>query len=227
MLVVGADLIEPFQDRPSHRRALWGLAFALVFALLPISTWIAPGLSLAASLAREAIWWCFGIFILWWLRVGEGLPLASIGIRRPTWRTFVYGLLGAAALLAIFAIHFAVIVPLFHLNANTAGAERDLILAKPFWYRFVLVLRAAVVEEILFRGYIIEKVRALTGSPLLAIVISVATFTYAHLGSWGVVHLIPVFGGGVIFALLYIRKRDLPANMLAHFITDGIGFLFG
>jgi membrane protease YdiL (CAAX protease family) len=50
-------------------------------------------------------------------------------------------------------------------------------------------------------------------------------FTYIHLAGWGLVHLIPVFAGGVIFALLYVWKRDLPSNMMAHFITDAAGFL--
>lgn len=34
----------------------------------------------------------------------------------------------------------------------------------PYWYGILLVLRAAVTEEILFRGYLIEKVRQLSGS---------------------------------------------------------------
>ncbi len=88
-----------------------------------------------------------------------------------------------------------------------------------------MVLRAAVVEEILFRGYLIEKVRQLTGSWALAVIVSIAAFTYAHLAFWGAVHLIPVAMAGTVFALLYVWRRDLPSNMLAHFITDAAGFL--
>jgi membrane protease YdiL (CAAX protease family) len=139
----------------------------------------------------------------------------------------LYGLLGAAALLAVFVIHSALLVPMFHLNSSTAAAERNMILARPFWYRVLLVLRAAVVEEIIFRGYLIEKVRQLTRSSALAVGLSVIMFTYAHLSGWGVVHLIPVFAAGVIFATLYVRRHDLPSNMVAHFITDGAGFLIG
>jgi len=71
----------------------------------------------------------------------------------------------------------------------------------------------------------IEKVRQLTGSAVLAIAVSVITFTWAHYGGWGPVQLIPVFGAGVIFAVLYVWRRDLPSNILAHFLTDGAGFL--
>lgn len=216
--------VDRYKSRKSFVLALSGLAIAIVLPLLPTGRWIAPGNSIAALLTREAVWWSYAAVVIAWLRYAEGLPLSSIGLRRPTWKTFLFALLGAAALLAVFVIHFGVIVPVFHLNASAAGAERQLILRTPYWYRILLVLRAAVVEEILFRGYIIEKVRQLTGSPVLAIALSVATFTYAHLAGWGIVHLIPVFGGAMIFALLYVWRRDLPCNMFAHFVTDAAGF---
>jgi membrane protease YdiL (CAAX protease family) len=69
-----------------------------------------------------------------------------------------------------------------------------------------------------------EKV-GLTGSWVAAILLSVVTFTFAHLSGWGVVHLIPVFGAAVVFALLYVWRRDTPSNIIAHFLTDGMGFL--
>ncbi len=188
---------------------------------------ISQGASMPVVLLHEALWWSYAVVVVLWLRFGEGLPLSSIGLRRPNWKTLAFGVLAAVVLLAVFVLQYAVIVPMFHLDAARAGAERNLILARPLWYRVLMVLRAAVVEEILFRGYMIEKVRQLTGSTVLAVVVSVATFTYAHLSGWGLVHLIPVCAAGILFALLYVWRRDLPSNMLAHFITDGAGFLLG
>jgi membrane protease YdiL (CAAX protease family) len=220
-----ATWIESQKSRRTNITALCGLVVVLILPQLPIGRWIAPGDAISALLIRELVWWFYAAGVLAWLRFGEGLPVSSIGLHRPTWKGLLYALAAAAALLAVFAVHYAVIVPLFHLNAGAAGAERNIILARPYWYRVLLVLRAAVVEEILFRGYLIEKVRHPTGSSLLAIAVSVAAFTYAHLAGWGLVHLIPVFGGGVIFAVLYVWKRDLSSNMIAHFITDAAGFL--
>jgi membrane protease YdiL (CAAX protease family) len=193
--------------------------------LLPIGKWIAPGDSIAALLTREAIWWLYAAAVLLWLGVVERLPMNSIGLRRPTWKSLAFAVLGAVALLLVFAIHFGVIVRVFHLDAAAAIEQQQIILSRPYWYRVILVLRAAVVEEILFRGYIIEKVRQLTGSVSLAVALSVLTFTWAHLTGWGLVHLIPVFISAIILALLYVWRRDLPSNMLAHFLTDGAGFL--
>jgi membrane protease YdiL (CAAX protease family) len=193
--------------------------------LLPIGKWIAPGDSIAALLTREGIWWLYAAAVLLWLGIVERLPMNSIGLRRPTWKSLAFAVLGAVALLLVFAIHFGVIVRVFHLDAAAAIEQQQIILSRPYWYRVILVLRAAVVEEILFRGYIIEKVRQLTGSGLLAIALSVLTFTWGHFTGWGLVHLIPVFMSAIILALLYVWRRDLPSNMLAHFLTDGAGFL--
>lgn len=215
------------EDRQSKVRACIGLAAAIVLPLLPMGKGITQGASLPVLLVHEALWWSYAAIVVLWLRFGEGLPLSSIGLRRPGWKTLVFALLAAVVLLSVFVVQSLVIVPMFHLDASRVVVERNLIMARPFWYRLLMVLRAAVVEEILFRGYMIEKVRQLTGSTVLAVVVSVVAFTYMHLSGWGAVHLIPVFAGGVIFALLYVWRRDLPSNMLAHFITDGVGFLLG
>jgi membrane protease YdiL (CAAX protease family) len=202
-----------------------GLAATLIFALLPIGRWIAPGDSIGALLCREAFWWIFAAGVLIWLAFVERLPLTSIGFRWPTWKTFLFALAGAAAVLFMMILHMGVIVRVFHLDTTTVLAQQRMILSKPYWFRVVLVLRAAVVEEVVFRGYMIEKVRQLTGSGLLAVAVSVLTFTWAHYAGWGAVQLIPVFGAGTALALLYVWRRDLPSNMLAHFLTDGAGFL--
>jgi membrane protease YdiL (CAAX protease family) len=207
--------------------SLIGLILVIFVPLLPVGKWLAPSDTIPQLLVHEAVWWSYAIAVLLWLHFVERRPLDSIGFRRPTLKTLLYGVLAAVALALVFVIQFSVIVPLFHLNANPAVAERNLILSRPFWYRVLLVLRAAVVEEILWRGYMIEKVRQLGGSTALAVLISVGTFTWAHFAGWGLVHLIPVCAGGLIFALLYVWRKDLPSNMLAHFITDGAGFLLG
>jgi membrane protease YdiL (CAAX protease family) len=205
--------------------AACGLAAAVALALLPIGGWIAPGASIPALLIREAVWWFLAAAVLAWLVFAERLPLSSIGFRRPAWKTLLFAGLGAAAIMLVFLIHFAVIVRVFHLDTSATLDRQRMLLGLPYWVRVLLVLRAAVVEEILFRGYIVEKVRQLTGSVAPAVALSVLAFTAAHFGGWGLVHLIPVSGAAVVLALLYVGRRDLPCNMLAHFLTDGAAFL--
>jgi membrane protease YdiL (CAAX protease family) len=195
------------RPRASQRATVFafcGLAGALAFGLLPIAHWLVRGDSITEMLAREVIWWCFALAILLWMKFAERLPLSSIGFRRPTWRSVAFAVLAAVAVTAVMVLQFAVVIPLFHLSSSAAIAGQQAILKTPYWYRILLVLRAAVVEEILFRGYLIEKVRQLSGSTALAVIVSVAAFTYAHLRGWGAVHLIAVGASGVIFTLLYV-----------------------
>jgi uncharacterized protein len=215
-------------DRQSTPRAtvlaLCGLAIVLLLDLLPISS-LVHGNSIGRLLARDAIVWCSAAAVLLWLTLAEQLPLSSIGFCRATWKGVVVGILTAIVITGFMVVQFVAIIPLFHLSTASIIARKQAIMSTPYWYRVLLVLRAAVTEEILFRGYLIEKVRQLTGSPALAVVVSVAAFTYAHLRGWGPVQLISVGASGLVLALLYVWRRDLPSNMLAHFLADAAGFL--
>jgi uncharacterized protein len=75
--------------------------------------------------------------------------------------------------------------------------------------------------EVLFRGYAVERLEELTGNLNLAAISSCAVFAFAHVGPWGWAHLlIAGFGGGVLTAL-YLWRRNLWVNIIAHFIVDG------
>jgi membrane protease YdiL (CAAX protease family) len=90
-----------------------------------------------------------------------------------------------------------------------------------------LVTRAAIAEELLFRGYPISRLEELSGSRVLAAVVSWAGFTYAHLSYWGAAQLIVAGWGGLILTLLFLWRRNLWTNILAHWLTDAAGFLLG
>ena len=99
------------------------------------------------------------------------------------------------------------------------------VLHTPFRYRFLLVTRAAVAEETLFRGYSIERIEEWSSSRVLPGVLTWAAFTYAHLGTWGWAQLIVAGFGGLLLTLLFLWRRNLWSNILAHWLADGAGFL--
>jgi membrane protease YdiL (CAAX protease family) len=111
----------------------------------------------------------------------------------------------------------SIILP-FHLQITTGGIDR--LMATPFWYRFMLVSRAAMAEEILFRGYPIERLEELTGSRLVAAAISWAAFTIAHHRLWGWNYLLVAGFLGAILTVLYLWRRNLYSNMIAHWIAN-------
>lgn len=211
--------------RSNTRRAqiLAGLLLTLGVANLPLGTWGGHLKVFGPLLSHEVLWWlAVGILLLYLLRV-ERLPLSSIGFRRPKLRDILIAVVTGILTVVGIVVIYSFVFPLLHLHQN--AREMNTLLRYPFWYRLLIVTRAAVAEEILFRGYPIERMEELTGSHLVAGVVSWAVFTIAHLTSWGWAQLIVAGFGGVLLTVLYVWRRNIYANMIAHWVADGAGFL--
>ena len=209
----------------SSRRVvtLIGLTIALVVPAMGPTKYLPAMAGFDPMVVREWFWWALLAVVLLYVLVVERRPLSSIGFRRPSWKTFVFGvlfgILGVAGISAIYLVLF----PILHLQMN--AQELGKLLHTPFWYRFLLVTRAATMEETLFRGYGIERTAELTGSRWLAGAVTWGLFAFAHLSAWGWAQLIIAGYGGLVLTLLYLWRRDLVCNMIAHWVTDGAGFL--
>ena len=200
-----------------------GLLLTLGVGLLPLGLWGRTYSGLGRLHGNEVLWWIAVVVVLLYVAFVERRSFATIGFRPPRAFDIVLAVIAGILMVAGIVAIYQVIFPLLHLKMNVA--QMTYLLRTPFWYRFILVTRAAVAEELLFRGYPIERLTELTGSLVVAAIISVAAFTYAHLASWGWVQLIVAGYGGVVLTILYLWRRNLWANMLAHWIADGAGFL--
>jgi membrane protease YdiL (CAAX protease family) len=153
--------------------------------------------------------------IIWVVIRLERLPLRSIGVRRPDWATFVSGVL--LWLVTLFLLPL-ITAPL--LNAmGTAGLDAGLQqLAKlPAWFRVFLGVTGGVVEEILYRGYAVERLATITGREWLGGAISAVAFGLAHIPTWGIGFALAAdLPFGILMTVFYLWRRDLLANMLAH-----------
>jgi uncharacterized protein len=198
-----------------------GLLFWLVATFLPIRLW---SVRLFGPLyGGTVLWWLLAVALCLYVLLVERHRLSSIGFRRVGWLDVLAGIVtGIVGIVGTIAIYVA-LFPALRIHPNNALAES--ILRTPFAFRVVLVTQAAVVEEILFRGYPIERIQALSGSAVVAGVLAWAAFTYAHLGVWGPAQLVVAGFGGLLLTLLYFWRRNLWANMIAHWMVDGFGFL--
>jgi len=216
---------EPRTRRQTVPLTLVGLFIALVIPLLRLPQLLPGGTGTRGPLVREIFYWLLTVVLLLYVLVIERRPLSSVGFRRPTWRTFVWGICSGIVIVVCIGIIYAVVFPLFHLTMNRAVYSQ--IRQSSLLFRFVLVLRAAVFEELAYRGYSIERLSELTRHPTLAGGIAWIFFTFAHLSGWGWAQLIVAGFAGLLLTALYLWRHDLICNMLAHFITDGAGFLLG
>jgi membrane protease YdiL (CAAX protease family) len=88
----------------------------------------------------------------------------------------------------------------------------------------ILVIIIAVVEETIFRGYLILRFKALVDSPILLALISAVIFSLGH-GYEGTAGVITVGFMGFIFALIYLWRQSLVAPIVMHFLQDFIGIV--
>jgi membrane protease YdiL (CAAX protease family) len=88
----------------------------------------------------------------------------------------------------------------------------------------VLVVIVAVGEETIFRGYLIFRIKAITRSAPVAVVLSAFVFSLGH-GYEGVAGVLTVGVMGMIFAVIYLWRRSLVAPIVMHFLQDFVGIV--
>lgn len=211
----------------SHCKAAWitaaGLCVALVIPVLPaLVGWLlnrGTGFSTNRVGWGLVVHWLIFATILAWVVLIEHRDLASIGIRPIRWWTAPLGLFAGTVILAVSGI----LIELLHLSSDTRFA--GYLLSLPWPTRLMLVVTAGVFEETAYRGYALERLASLLESKWLAGGITVLCFASAHIPTVGLEHILPVLIVSIFVTLLYLWRRDLVLNMVAHATVDAISIL--
>ena len=213
--------MESIERRRLLPLAVIGLLLALGLPELGLPRLLFADSPIGARIGREVVWVALAALVLFWVTRVERLPLSSIGLVRPSWGTLGWGLAATVALIATVMLTFAIIAPALGLKQNMPATRA--IVQVPLWLLITTPIVAGVTEEIVYRGYAIERLTFLTGRRWLAGLIAGAAFLAAH-AAWGGAQMILVAFGTVIFVGLYLWRRDLPCVILAHVSADLIGF---
>jgi uncharacterized protein len=199
-----------------------GVLLALGFFSLPIGAWVHDDAGLTNRLGYELIVWVWVIGILLYVVRVERRPLSSIGFRGVGLKDGIVAVLAGILILALLALIALVVFPALHWSERSQEAS---ILSLPYWLNVLIVVRAAVSEEILFRGYPLERLAELTGSRAIAGVATCAVFTLDHISFWGWHHIFIAGSAGAALTALYLWRRNIWVNMIAHFMVDAAAFL--
>jgi membrane protease YdiL (CAAX protease family) len=89
---------------------------------------------------------------------------------------------------------------------------------------FVFLVVVAISEEVIFRGYLILRFRALAGNRAAALLLSTAIFSIGH-GYEESGGVIAVGILGLVFGLVYLWRGSLLAPMVMHFLQNFIGIV--
>jgi len=149
---------------------------------------------------------------------GEKLKLGSIGLNNQHWgKSLVLALLIMISSIVLLAI----ILGIYRLLGITYGqggeGNRYENISLPVIS--IMMLRAGVVEEICYRGFIMERLEKYTGNRLIYLYIPTLIFGLFHYRQ-GITGIVVATAAGLLLALFYLKKRDLKANIIAHCLVD-------
>ena len=210
------------KDTPGPRRTISGATlaglFLALFGMLIVrqAVYAIYGtLTYPAALWKESLTWLCAIALLLIIRLGEGLPLGSIGIGR---RSVKQSLAWGGLLTLICGVLAFGIAALTHYGGGSSDAAMEKL---PLWLITCIVLRAGVVEELFYRGYAIERLQMAGLNRFWAGTAPLIIFAVAHwTGGWANIVIALVLGA--ILTIFYMWRRDLVANMIGHFMVDFI-----
>jgi membrane protease YdiL (CAAX protease family) len=194
-----------------------GLAIALcgppLFAVVT-SAAEAVTSSLAVQFALQLLYVAMAGLVIWIVVQRERRPLASIGLKKPGPATVAVGLL-----LAAFTVFVLPVVTDPLVNASGANVQPgiDRLASLPGWFRVALAATGGPIEELLYRGYAIERLITLTGRRWMAGAVSTIAFALAHVPAWGIGFALAAdLPFGIVMTVVYLWRRELAANAIAH-----------
>ena len=145
-----------------------------------------------------------------WKHLGFGrFDLGTLGI-------------GCGLLIASYVIILLHNLILMSLGIDTQGEEITRLferLDSPVWFFLVGAVLAPFIEEIFFRGFLFQGLRAQYGW-VPAMLISSTVFAVAHLDP---VSLIPTFILGNLLAYLYHRSNSIWPSTILHVLVNSFG----
>jgi membrane protease YdiL (CAAX protease family) len=198
-------------------------ALVVTFALAAAPAYLALGALMGADTlavpVRVGLWVIAAIAV--WL-VGDvsadhAATLSTLGLAMPTQRT---AMAIGAGLVALVACGSLVALLQYMLGLPFGDREGFNRIAVRSWpLRLLVVLTAAVVEEVLYRGVGIGFGSHVLGGATVAAAISTLVFTAAHF-RWSPAHLLQVFVAGSVLSGLYVVTGDLMACIAVHLIAD-------
>ena len=202
------------------------LVLTTVFWYPPIASALLPRDVFWRNVASQFADWFFAIILIALVRFGERKPISSLGFKRFD-REAIYATLGLVGFffLGMILWQFA-IAPWLPTVAIPSGPPATGTLPPNFftWFAPFALLTAGFAEEIIYRGYAMERLMTYCKSPLPAIVLPHTAFALMHLKD-GFANTIMVFCVGSLFTWFYFSSRNLTLLIAAHLIIDAFAVL--
>jgi len=168
-------------------------------------------------------------FVIGWISLRlRGLRWRDIGLRTPaSWPKTILIALAVAVGLQLVSTYVTepVMLHVFHQHENLDEFKPLIGNVKLALLGFVVIWTlAAFGEEMVFRGYIFNRIFDLTGATTAAVILTTILFAFGHYYQ-GMAGVVDSSITGLTLAICYARTRNLWLPILAHGFTDTIALL--
>jgi membrane protease YdiL (CAAX protease family) len=212
-------------DKETSKKLAYAVGLIIVFVVEFVSRdFLLPenvnNVSIGLVIAEEWVVLSFLVFL--WIPKVEKKNMSSIGFGKFKRRHLVRGVL--VYLLVLVASFFSGFV-LQSVGLSSLRSLQPLIKGYGFATLFGLFLTGTFLEEVFYRGYLIERMTILTKHRWAAAFASWLLFMLVHLKFFG---LGPTIDMGVISAtlvLLYLKEKSIWPCIVVHGVNDFLAFL--
>ncbi len=191
-----------------------GLCIALAGPLLPVARLLGDPTAVGNRVLEQLYLWLLAAVLFVVIVKWEKLGPSSVGLSRIGWRSLVWGAVAAALLVLVVSPLGGLLLAWLQPGAYEAGLVK--LQSMPIWFLVFAGATAGVVEELLYRGYGIERLSVLTGSIWAGALLALSAFVLVHIPFWGLGVALATLPAGALLTALYVWKRDLVINMVAH-----------
>jgi len=207
---------------------LVGLVVALVLTTV---VWYPPFLGpllpdgfVLRNLAQQGIDWAFAITLMAIVLFWERLPLSSMGFKKLSGQNLAGGL-GLGGFCMVGLVVWTLIAGWLRDPSMGMGPTSGFYL----WYGPLALITAGFCEEVIYRGYAMERLLRMFKSPWPALLLPHAAFSLMHVkDGWEKVFMVATLG--LLFAWWYYKSRDLTMLIVGHLFVDAmalVGAAFG
>ena len=194
-----------------------GVEFVLRDFLLP-----ANSNDFNVDLALVGEWAALAFLVFLWIPKVEKKNRVSIGLgkfkrRHLGWGVLVYLLVLVASSISGFILQ--------SFGLPSLQTLQPLIKGYGFATLLGLFLTGTFLEEVFYRGYLIERMTILTNHKWVAAFVSWLLFTLVHLKFFGLGPTIDTSVISAVLVLLYMKEKSIWPCIVLHGVNDALAFL--
>lgn len=172
-------------------------------------------------ISRLLFWLILLIMFVYAAKIEKQSLLLYKGVKR----NFIFYTLSVLAVFVIALIIVSVLSVLVKVaGLNPMPSDRYMLLIQILNSNRLLliftILTAGIVEELLFRGYLLSRLQLFFKNSHVPVIISAVVFGLFHIGYGTLLNVIGPMLLGVLFALYYNRYKNIVPVIIAHFLYD-------